>query len=219
MPKVAVYNMKGEEVDNVDLNEKIFCGQVNKSRLHQVVLMYQANKRSGTASTKTRSQVRGGGRKPWRQKGTGRARAGSIRSPLWRKGGVTFGPQPRDYSYRLPQKLRTLALASALRAKLKDDELIIVDLIKIDNPKTKIFVSLLSSLKIEGSCLFILDNLDANIRKSARNIPLLTMKLPEDFNTYDVLTHHKLVITRASIEKLVARIRSQAPAQKLKQGS
>jgi len=148
MPKVAVYNVKGEQVGEIELKDSVFGVPVNVPGMHEAVLNYLANQRQGTHSTKTRGEVRGGGRKPWRQKGTGRARQGSIRAPQWIKGGIVFGPKPRDYSYKLPKKVKRLALKSALSSKVRDNEIIVLDEFKLDQPKTKKVVELLSFLHI-----------------------------------------------------------------------
>lgn len=168
--------------------------------------MYQANQRPGTADTKTRKEVRGGGKKPWRQKGTGRARAGSIRSPLWRHGGVVFGPHPRDYSYTLSKKIRDGALKSGLNAKLADGTLKIVDKIQLNEPKTKLFKAILDSLKLEGSVLVIFDKIDETIKKASRNIPGVTIKTAMDLNALDVLRHKNLLISEAALKTVNKRL-------------
>jgi large subunit ribosomal protein L4 len=206
MITMPVYNMQGKEVEKINLNSNVFDGKVNTAAIYQAVVMYQANKRKGAASTKTRGEVRGGGRKPWRQKGTGRARAGTIRSPLWRGGGIIFGPHPRDYSYSIPKKIQRLALKSSLNSKLSDNDLLVIDEIKVDKPKTKEFTSLLASFKIADKSLVVLESLDSNIDRSSRNISIVTMKNFKDVNTYDVLKHKKLILTKKSLAGLVERI-------------
>jgi len=168
--------------------------------------MYSANKRAGCAATKTRAYVRGGGKKPWRQKGTGRARVSSIRNPIWRGGGVAFGPQPRDYSYSMPDKTKKLAIKSGLNSKLADEKLRIVEKIELKEPKTKLFKSILKSLKIKKSALLVLDKVTDDIKKASRNIPKVTVTNTESLNAMDILRHEELVITEAALRKLQKRI-------------
>ncbi|MGB4186359.1 MAG: 50S ribosomal protein L4, partial [Limnochordia bacterium] len=170
MPKVAVYNMEGVQIGDIELNDAIFGVTINEALMHQAVLSHLANRRQGTAATKSRGMVRGGGRKPWRQKGTGRARVGSIRSPLWVGGGVVFGPQPRDYSFSLPKKARRMALKSALSAKVRDGELIVLDELNIEEPKTKLMVKVLKALNADKKPLIVIGDWDANIELATRNI-------------------------------------------------
>lgn len=203
---IPVYNIKGKKIDKLEPNKDIFDGEVKKEVLYQVVKMYEANKRSGTHSTKVRSEVRGGGKKPWRQKGTGRARAGSIRSPIWRGGGVVFGPHPRDYSYNVPRKAKKAALKYSLNAKLKDEEMVIVDGLALENPKTKEFAAILSRLKVSGKALVVLAARDENIERAARNIPGVTIETADNLNAYDVLLHDKLIITKEAFEKGLLKI-------------
>lgn len=202
MPKVAIYNIKGEEVGEVELTDSIFNVPVRADILHQVITMQRANKRRGTASTKTRAEVRGGGRKPWRQKGTGRARHGSIRSPLWTGGGVVFGPKPRSYKYTLPKKVRRLALKSALSSKVVGSDLLILDQLTIEMPKTKEMIGILNNLNIEKKALIVTLNRDDNIEKSARNIPGITTTIVGNLNVYDILRHDKLVLTKEALDKV-----------------
>lgn len=202
MPKVAMYNIKGEEVGEVELTDSIFNVPVRADILHQVITMQRANKRRGTASTKTRAEVRGGGRKPWRQKGTGRARHGSIRSPLWTGGGVVFGPKPRSYKYTLPKKVRRLALKSALSSKVVGSDLLILDQLTIEMPKTKEMIGILNNLNIEKKALIVTLNRDDNIEKSARNIPGITTTIVGNLNVYDILRHDKLVLTKEALDKV-----------------
>jgi large subunit ribosomal protein L4 len=205
---LPVYNTKGEETEKIELNKEIFSGEVNKPLLHQAVRMYEANKRSGTASTKTRAYVRGGGKKPWRQKGTGRARAGSIRSPLWRGGGIVFGPHPRDYYYSIPNKAKRLALISALNAKVNDNEFTVINELNMNTSKTKDFASMLKDLNLHSTdrLLILVDKLESNIIRSSRNIPGVKVKGFDAINSYDILTCHRLIITKAGLEKLTERI-------------
>jgi large subunit ribosomal protein L4 len=181
------------------LNPKVFDGKINKAVLYQVIRMYEANMRQGTASSKTRDEVAGGGRKPWKQKGTGRARAGSIRSPLWKGGGNVFGPRPRDYSYILPQKIKREALKSSLNSKYNENDLMLVDDIKVDKPKTKEFKAVLNSLKLSEKTLFVLDKIDNNLRLASRNLQKVLLKRAEDLNARDVLASKKLVLTRPAL--------------------
>ena len=209
-PKAAsipIFNAKGKEVERYELNKDLFTGEVDKKILYQVTLMYNANQRRGTASTKTRSDVSGGGKKPWRQKGTGRARAGSIRSPLWRGGGKVFGPHPRDFHYDLPKKIKRLALLSSLNSKLIEEKLLGIDAITIDEPKTKKFKSIMDALKLKGKSLFVLDDIDGKIRTASRNLQEALVRNYKDFNTMDVLAHDNVVMTKAALEKLPERFK------------
>jgi len=209
MFKLPVYNQEGKEIESLELDPNVFDGQVNLDVLYQVVLMYRANRRKGLASTKTRGEVSGGGKKPWRQKGTGRARVGSIRSPLWRKGGVIFGPHPRDYSFRLPKKIKIAALKSSLNAKLNENNLLILDDLEVDVPKTKEATKILSNLKLNGnkSILLMLDKIDAKSRLSFRNINYVDTISAADTNAYDVLKARKLIVTLSGLKILVDRIK------------
>ncbi len=202
MPKVALYNIKGEQVGEIDLKDEVFGIEVNESVLHDAVVNHLANRRLGTHSAKTRGEVSGGGRKPFKQKGTGRARAGSSRSPLWKKGGVIFPPQPRSYSYTLPRKVRRLALKSALSSKLQKGNLIVVDQLAMTEPKTKDFVGVLDNLKVSKKALVVTADVDNVIVKSARNIPGVTPTHASSLNVYDVLAHEKLIITRDAVNKV-----------------
>lgn len=203
MPKVPVYNMAGEQIDEIELKEEIFNARVNPALLHQAVVMYEANRRAGTAATKTRAMVSGGGRKPWRQKGLGRARHGSIRSPIWRKGGVVFGPVPRDYRQKMPKKMRRAALRSALSAKVRDGELVVVDQLTLDSPKTREVVSLLRNLRLENAKpLIVLAEADDNVRLAARNVPGVKTIEARELNTYDVLKHPRVLFTREAVARV-----------------
>ena len=204
MSSVDIYNTNKEKVSQVELDEKIFDCEVNPHLLYETVKEHLAKRRSGTASTKNRSSVRGGGKKPWRQKGTGRARAGTTRSPLWTGGGVVFGPHPRDYSYRINKKVRKSALRSALSSKLKENNLILVDTIHLPEIKTKTFISLLDRLDIQDA--LIVDDGNTNLEKSAQNVPLFKIVRPEGLNVYDILKREKLVITQASLEKITRNL-------------
>lgn len=202
MPKVAVHNSNGEQVAEIELNPAIFAAPINQAVMHEVVVAYLANQRRGTASTKTRGLVRGGGRKPWRQKGTGRARHGSIRSPIWVGGGVTFGPQPRDFTVRIPRKVRRTALRSALTTKLNNNELIVLDQLNLEEPKTMEIVKLLNNLDIKGKAVIVTAEPSPIIYKSARNIPLVSTGLAANINTYQVLNSGTLITTQEAIAKL-----------------
>lgn len=204
---LLVSNISGKEVGKIDLDEKIFDGKVNESLIHQVVVMYQANKRQGTASTKTRANVSGGNSKPWRQKGTGRARAGSSRSPLWRKGGVVFGPHPRDYSYQVPKKIKKSALISTMNSRLNDNLVKVLDELKVVEGKTKEFVKIVEALKLERKVLFVCDNTQENVLRSSRNIKKVNIKRWETINALDVLMHDNVVITQKALESLTLRLK------------
>jgi large subunit ribosomal protein L4 len=186
----------------MELDDAIFGAEVNETLLHQVVLMHLANLRRGTAETKTRGRVSGGGRKPWRQKGTGRARAGSNRSPLWRKGGVVFGPHPRSYSFVMPKKARRAAMKSALSSKVKENNLVILDGLAMDEPKTKAMAAILSNLNVAGKALVVMAAPDQNVSKSARNIQGVKAAQVGNLNVYDLLVHDKLVITRDAVTRV-----------------
>lgn len=198
MPKVAVYNVKGEQVGEIELKDSVFGVPVNVPVMYEAVLNYLANQRQGTHSTKTRGEVRGGGRKPWRQKGTGRARQGSIRAPQWIKGGIVFGPKPRDYSYKLPKKVKRLALKSALSSKVRDNEIIVLDEFKLDQPKTKKVVELLKNFNVD-SALIVVPEGEKNVELSARNIPGVKTLYANYLNTYDILKYDKFIITKDAV--------------------
>lgn len=202
MPKVAIYNINGEQVGDLELADGIFGVEVNKAVMHQAVLAYLANKRAGTASTKTRTEVRGGGRKPWRQKGTGRARHGSIRSPLWTGGGIIFGPHPRSYRMDMPKKMKRLAIKSALSSKVNDGELIVLDNLQMDAPKTREMVRVLTNLKAGRRVLIVLESPSENVIKSARNIPGVKTVNANQLNVYDILNNDNLVITRDAVARV-----------------
>ncbi|HHV72335.1 MAG TPA: 50S ribosomal protein L4 [Clostridia bacterium] len=202
MPKVAVYNMDGNQVDEINLSDDIFGIEVNEAVLHQAVTMQLANERQGTASTKTISMVRGGGAKPWRQKGTGRARHGSIRSPLWRGGAVVFGPHPRSYAKKMPKKMRRLALKSALSAKTSSEEILVLDQLQITEPKTKTVVKLLNNLKAPKKVLIVLADFDENVYKSARNIAGVKTIEATGLNVYDILNADKLIFTKDAVARV-----------------
>ncbi len=202
MPKVALYNMEGQEVGEIELNDTVFGIEPNEAVVHEMVVMQLAGMRRGTHSTKSRGEVRGGGKKPWRQKGTGRARAGTNRSPLWRKGGIVFGPKPRDYSYSIPRKKRRLALKSVLSAKVKDGALIVLDSLAFDAPKTKGMVKVLDSLKVDTKAAVVTADKNGFVNESARNIPGVKPLVAENINVYDLLKYDRLVITKDAVAKI-----------------
>lgn len=202
MPKVALYNIKGEQVGEIDLKDDVFGVAINESVMHDAVVNQLANRRLGTQAAKTRAEVSGGGRKPFRQKGTGRARAGSSRSPLWRKGGVIFAPQPRSYSYSIPKKVRRLALKSALSSKVQNGNIIVLDQLTLAEPKTKEFAGVLDNLKVSKKALVVTADVDTAVVRSARNIPGVTPTYASSLNVYDVLAHEKLIITRDAVSKV-----------------
>ncbi|MCK5255747.1 MAG: 50S ribosomal protein L4 [Deltaproteobacteria bacterium] len=200
MSSADIYNINKEKVTQIELDEKVFGCEIKTHLLYEVVKMQQASRRAGTASTKNRSHVRGGGKKPWRQKGTGRARAGTIRSPLWTGGGVVFGPLPRNYSYKVNKKVKMSALRSALSIKLKEDKLLILDNFNLPEIKTKGFVTTLSRLNIKDA--FIIDDSNLHLEKSASNVPFVKVLRPEGLNVYDILRYDKLIITQSCLEKI-----------------
>ncbi len=202
MPKVALYNTSGASVGEIELSDAIFGQEVNGYALHEVVKNYLANQRQGTQSTKTRTEVRGGGIKPWRQKGTGRARQGSIRAPQWTGGGVALGPKPRSYRYSLNKKLKRAALKSALSAKVADENMIVVDQFGFDQIKTKQITQMLDALKVEGKALIITCDKDDNVVLSARNIPTAATTFASALNTYDVLNSDKVIVSKDAVAKI-----------------
>ena len=201
MANVAVYNMEGKEVDKIELNDSIFGVEINEHLVHMAVLQQLANKRQGTQKAKTRSEVRGGGRKPWRQKGTGHARQGSTRSPQWTGGGVVFAPKPRDYSFKMNKKEKKLALLSALTSKVADNKIVVLDEFKLDEIKTKKFAEVMNNLKV-SKALVVLEGENKNVVLSGRNIPTVKVSATNEINTYDVLKYDTLVVTKAAVEKL-----------------
>jgi len=202
-----VYNQSGESVGQIELSSDIFETPVNRDVLHQVVVMHLANRRSGTAKTKERSEVSGSGRKLYRQKGTGMARAGSRRSPLRVGGGIAFGPRPRDYGYKVPKKVKRLAMKCALADKFQNNNVLVVDAIKLERPKTKQMISIMDKLGLSSDekILVVLDALDENVLYSARNIPRVNVCVWDTLNTYDILWHDKLLVTRNALEKIEER--------------
>ncbi len=203
MPKVSVYNMTGNTVSELELNDSIFGIEPNKAVMHAAVVNYLANQRQGTQSTLTRTEVRGGGRKPWRQKGTGHARQGSIRAPQWVHGGIALGPKPRDYSYSINKKEKRLALKSALSSKVVDNDIIVLDAIKLDEFKTKAVVEMLKSLNAEGKkALIVLNGVDKKIIKSAANIPGVKTTQVNTLNVYDILNYDKFIVVEDAVKKI-----------------
>ena len=204
MLTLPVYDVSGTQVGTFEVDENVLGGKVRRRLMQQAVVMYEANQRQGTAKTKSRGEVAGSTKKPFRQKGTGNARAGSRKSPIWRGGGIVFGPQPRDYHYSMPRKARKAALKSALLSKILDKETILLDRLQIDSPKTKQVAQLLRNLKVTHSCLLATEGHDRNVWLSARNIRNLEMKPAAELSAYDVLKQQQLVITKAALEGLLA---------------
>jgi large subunit ribosomal protein L4 len=198
MAKVAVYNMEGKEVDSIELSDSIFGVEINEHLVHMAVLQQLANNRQGTQKAKTRSEVSGGGRKPWRQKGTGHARQGSTRSPQWTGGGVVFAPVPRDYSFKLNKKEKRAALKSVLTSKVADGKFVVVDELKLDEIKTKKFVEVMNNLKVEKA-LVVLDDMDKNVIASAANIPTVKTAQTNELNVFDALKYDTVVVTKAAV--------------------
>lgn len=201
MPKIKVLNMKGEEIKEIDLPEELFAATISEASVHQAVVNQLANKRQGTQSAKTRAEVRGGGRKPWRQKGTGRARQGSIRSPQWKGGGVVFAPKPRDYSYKLPRSTRQAALRSALTSKFEEGKLVVVDNITFDAPKTKDMVNFISNVGAVKP-LIVTEKVDKNVYISARNLQKTAVTFADLINVYDIVKHDTLVVSEAALARI-----------------
>jgi len=202
MPKVTVYNVSGSQVGELELADSVFGIEPNAPVMHSAVLLQQAAERQGTHKTKGRSEVRGGGRKPWKQKGTGRARQGSIRSPQWVGGGTVFGPTPRSYGFKLPRKVRRLAIKSALSSKVIANEIVVLDQLALAAPKTKEFANILNNLKVERKALIVTANYEDNVALSARNIPGVKFVAADGINVRDVLVYDKLIITKEAVEKV-----------------
>ena len=209
MKTLNVINQEGKKISDIKLNQKLFDGSVNQPLVHETALMYQANVRVGSANTKARAEVRGGGRKPWRQKGTGRARAGSIRSPLWRGGGVTFGPKPRDYYRRLPKKALKQALRSALNDKINENKIIILDKIELASHKTKGFADILKKLKLDFDkerLLLVVDSANEKLKKASNNLKKVAVLRGCDVNAYRVILAEKILIERTAFTNLEKRL-------------
>ena len=202
MPKISVYDMTGSQVSETELSEAIFGIEPNKAVMHAMVVNYLANQRQGTQSTLTRTEVSGGGRKPWKQKGTGHARQGSTRSPQWRHGGIALGPKPRDYSYSLNKKVRRLAMKSALSSKVLSNDVVVVNNITADEFKTKTIVNMLKALKVEGKALIVMPAVDQKVIKSAANIPGVKATLVNTLNVYDILNYDKFIVVTDAVAKI-----------------
>lgn len=202
MAKVSVYDMNGNAVSELELNDAVFGIEPSEYAMHQAVVNFLANQRQGTQSTLTRTEVSGGGRKPWRQKGTGHARQGSTRSPQWRHGGVALGPKPRSYTYTLNKKVKRLALLSALSSKVQENEIVVVDSIKTDGYKTKTIVNMLKALNVDGKALIVLDTVDQQVIKSAANIPGVKTTQVNTLNVYDILNYTKFVVVKDAVAKI-----------------
>ena len=201
MANVSVYNIEGKEVGSIELNDAVFGVEVNEHLVHMAVVNQLANNRQGTQSAKTRSEVSGGGRKPWRQTGTGHARQGSTRSPQWTGGGVVFAPKPRDYSFKMNKKEKRIALLSALSSKVADNKIVVLDAFNLDEVKTKKFAEVMSNLKVDKA-LVVIEGENKNVVLSGRNIPTVKVSATNEINTYDVLKYETLVVTKAAVEKL-----------------
>ncbi len=207
MASVDVFNQKGDKVDSIELDDTIFNAEIKEDLVQRVVVWQLAKRRSGTACTKTRGQVRGGGKKPWRQKGTGRARAGTSRSPIWTGGGTVFGPSPRSYETSLPKKVRKAALISVLSSKLQNDRLMVVDNIELEQPKTKLFAETIKALGVDSDkTLFVTPQKDENLVRSSRNIYRALVLPTEGMNVYDLLRFDRLVLLKSSIPMIVERL-------------
>ncbi len=202
MPKISLYNRDGEQVDEIEIQAALFEAPFKQGALHQTVVSQATRRRLGTASSKDRSEVRGGGTKPWPQKGTGRSRHGSTRSPIWVGGGVTFGPHPRDFGTKVPKKMRRAALKSALSDKVREGKLILVDDFAIDTPQTKKMAALLDKLKVSGGALIVGDQPDMNVIKAARNLPRVKTILARQLNSLDILTYNYLVMSKAALQQV-----------------
>ncbi|GAX62259.1 50S ribosomal protein L4 [Candidatus Scalindua japonica] len=202
MIKVPVFDSDGNSLEDASFSEESFGGKVRMGLLRDVVIMHEANHRRGTASTKTRGEVKGGGKKPWKQKHTGRARVGDIRSPIWKGGGVVFGPRPRDYSFSMHRKAKKVALQSAILSKLKDNEVVLVDKLELDSPSTKKMANLLKSLEIREGCLLVIREFDETIWKSTRNIYNVKVRVSSDLNAYDVVKYKKLLVVKDVLDNL-----------------
>jgi large subunit ribosomal protein L4 len=202
MPKLALLNQSGSKVGDIELSDSIFGIEPNEAVLFETILMQRASLRQGNHKVKNRSEVRGGGRKPWRQKGTGRARQGTIRAPQWRGGGVVFGPTPRSYSYKLPKKVRRLAVKSALSSKAREESILVLDALSFNAPKTKEFIKVLAGLSVAKKTLIVTDGIDENVVLSARNIPGVTIVSANGINVLDLVAHDKLIMTKAAVEKV-----------------
>ena len=201
MANVSVYNIEGKEVGSIELNDAVFGVEINEHLVHMAVVNQLANNRQGTQSAKTRSEVSGGGRKPWRQKGTGHARQGSTRAPQWTGGGMVFAPKPRDYSFKMNKKEKRIALLSALSSKVSENKIVVLDSFNLDEVKTKKFAEVMNNIKVSNA-LFVIEGENKNVVLSGRNIPTVKVSATNEINTYDVLKYNTLVVTKAAVEKL-----------------
>ncbi|ARC83678.1 50S ribosomal protein L4 [Clostridium argentinense CDC 2741] len=201
MPTLKVFNKEGKEVGDIQLNENIFDVEISRDAMHQVVLAQLANKRQGTQSAKTRAEVRGGGIKPWRQKGTGRARQGSIRAPQWIHGGIVFAPKPRDYRVSIPKSMRRTAMKSALTSKVVDNEMIVLESLNFEAPKTKEMIKVLNAFEAKKTLIVVAES-NENVYKSARNIPGVAVLPVNNLNVYDILKYEKFVVTKEAVSKI-----------------
>jgi large subunit ribosomal protein L4 len=207
MASVDVINQKGEKVNSIELDDSVFNADIRDTLVQRVVVWQLAKRRSGSASTKTRGEIRGGGKKPWRQKGTGRARAGTNRSPIWVGGGTIFGPKPRSYAFSLPKKMRKAALRSVLTSKLKDDQLTVIDKIELDAPKTKVFVEIMKTMGLEAEkTLFVTAEKDETLLRSSRNIYKVLVLPIEGLNVYDLLRFNRIVVLEAAVPRIHERL-------------
>lgn len=214
MAEMNIHTIDGEKIGEIELNDNLFRAKINKHIVHQIVKRHLSEKRRGTASTKNRSEVRGGGKKPWRQKGTGRARVGSIRSPLWNGGGVIFGPDNRNYSYSIPKKMRLIALKSVLSGKAKNNDIIILQELKLENGKTRDITEIFSNLQIDSDkVLIIIEKEDERIRRAVRNLKDAMVITANKINTYDLLSHRKMVITKDAL-KIIEEVFQEWPLTK-----
>ena len=202
MANVSVYNIEGKEVGSIELNDAVFGVEINEHLVHMAVVNQLANNRQGTQSAKTRSEVSGGGRKPWRQKGTGHARQGSTRSPQWTGGGVVFAPKPREYSYSVPKKVKRLALKSVLTSKVQENEIIVLDSLSFEAPKTKEMVKVLENIKAAKKAIIVMAEKDENVIRSAANIPGITTTIVSAMNTYEVLNATSFIVTKEAVQKI-----------------
>jgi len=206
MPELAVVNVEGKKSASVQLPKEQFGVHVHDAVIHQAVVMYRANQRQGNVSTKDRGEVSGGGKKPWAQKGTGRARAGSSRSPLWKKGGIAFGPKPRDFSFDVPRKVRIAALRESLNAKFLSNDLVCVDAVSVPSGKTRDFAKILGDVKVQGRVLVVLDGADAKTLLAGRNLDRVTLSRASDVNALDIMNHKVLLVTKTALQMLLKRV-------------
>ncbi|MFC1646466.1 50S ribosomal protein L4 [Candidatus Omnitrophota bacterium] len=204
---LPVVDPSGKEVEKIELDYRVFDRKISKGSIYRTVHNYLANNRSRAASTKTRADVSGGGKKPWRQKGTGRARVGSIRNPLWRHGGTVFGPHPRDFSYSLPRKIKRLALRSMLNDRAMNDDMVIINALVLENAKTKTFAAIMKKLKLKEKTLLVLNSFSENIMLSVRNIPNVGLVDSKIFNAYDVLIFKKMLVTKDALRAIIERLK------------